>query len=186
MDRLEELVDRGWRPPVGRKVLIDEEMLLNIIDQMRICIPQEIKEATELLAQRDRLLAKAQEQARRIMAQAREEADRMLEEDAVRAQAGADAEAMLREARGHALRVIGGADRYAEEQLGGLERTVGDLQRVIQGGLKALAERRAQREAEKESVPEQPVGVQDGAGDPLDADGADLADESSDVESPDV
>jgi hypothetical protein len=91
---------------------------------------------------------------------------------------------MIREAREHATRVIGSADRYAEEQLEGLERTVGDLQRVIQRGLETLAERRAQRQAEEESVPEQPVAAADGEEDPPDADGADLADESSDAASP--
>ncbi len=152
MDRLEELVDRGWRPPVGRKVMVDEEMLLNIIDQMRISIPKEIEEATELQAQRDRLLARAQDQARRIIEQARDEAERMLDEDAVRTQARAEAEAMVTEAHEHATRVIAGADRYAEEQLRGLERTVADLAHVIQRGLETLAERRAQRQAGEETA----------------------------------
>lgn len=176
MDRLEELVDRGWRAPVGRKVLVDEEMLLNIIDQMRISIPKEIKEAAELQAQRDRFLAKAQEHARRIIVQAREEADRMLDEDAVRARARADAEAMVTEAREHATRVITGADRYAEEQLRDLERNVGDLQRVIQHGLETLAERRAQRQAEERIASEQ-HGAADGQEELPAADEADPVDE---------
>ena len=177
MDRLEELVDRGWRPPVGRKVLVDEEMLLNIIDQLRLCIPEEIKEAAELLAQRDRFLARAQEQARRIIVQARDEADRMLDEDAVRSQARADAEAMVKEAREHATRVVTGADRYAEEQLRGLERTVEDLQRVIQRGLETLSERRAQRQSEEQCASQQPEATEDDGEYLVAADQADAAEQ---------
>lgn len=167
VDRLEELVEHGWRPPVGRKVLVDEEMILNIIDQMRISIPQEIKAAAELQAQRDRVLARAQEEARRIIAQARDEVERMLDEDAVRAQARAEAEAMLREAYEHATRVTTGADRYAEEQLRGLERTVAELERVIQRGIETLVERRAQLEAEEDAAASQDEAPADADQEPM-------------------
>jgi len=182
VDRLEELVDRGWRPPVGRKVLVDEEALLNIIDQMRICIPKEIKEAAELQAQRDRYLAKAQELARRIIAQARDEAQRMLDEDEVRAQARADAESMVQQARDHALHTIAGADRYAEEQLRGLEQTTMDLQRVVQRGLEALAERRARREAEERAASEEPAPVDAMPSDDAEEDAAEVLEAWVDAE----
>lgn len=179
---MEELVDRGWRPPVGRKVMVDEEMLLNIIDQLRISVPREIREAADLLAQRDRLLAKAQEDARRTILQAREEADRMLDEDAVRAQARSEAEEMLREAREHAARVTAGADSYAEEQLRSLERTVSALGRVIQRGIETLAERRAQRQAEEDATEQQPDAVEAEAEEPAALVPVDEADAAPDDE----
>ena len=177
VDRLEELAEQGWRPPMGHKVLVDEEMLLNIIDQMRISIPKEIQEAAELLAQRDHFLAMAQEQARRMIVQAREEVERMLNEDAVRAQAQADAETMLTEAREYATRVIAEADRYAEEQLVGLKHTVDELQRVIEGGLETLAQRRALREAEEREALERLEAERRGGEEPASADVSEVEDE---------
>ncbi|HHX44161.1 MAG TPA: ATP synthase F0 subunit B [Chloroflexi bacterium] len=163
MDRLEDLVERGWRSPVGRKVLVDEEMLLNIIDQMRISIPKEIQEAAEVQAERDRVLARAQEEARRIILQARDEAERMLDEDAVRSWARAEAEAMLSAAYEQAAQVTVGADAYAEEQLRELERTVSELARVIQRGIETLAARRAEREAAEEAAARQAAARDEGS-----------------------
>ncbi len=165
---------------MGRKVLVDEEMLLNIIDQMRISIPKEIQEAAELHAQRDRFLAMAQEQARRIIVQAREQADRMLDEDVVRAQAQADAEAMVTAAREYAAGVVAGADRYAQEQLAGLKRTVDELQRVIEAGLDTLAERRAQREAEERAALAQGEATDGAVSESTDPDAADAVAEPAD------
>jgi hypothetical protein len=36
---------------------------MDIIDQMRISIPEEIKKAQQIIAQKDRILAQAQEEA---------------------------------------------------------------------------------------------------------------------------
>jgi hypothetical protein len=51
--------------PFTHSVMVNEERMLDIIDQMRVSIPEEIKKAQQLLAQRDRILAQAQEEADR-------------------------------------------------------------------------------------------------------------------------
>jgi len=143
IDRLEELVDRGWHLPLSNKVAIDEEAFLNIIDQMRISIPQEIKQAREVQLEKDRYVAQAHEEARQIIAQAREDAARLLDEHELRKAAQEQAEAILRKARREAARIRAGADEYAETKLRELGQRVSQLQRVIQNGLSALEERRA-------------------------------------------
>jgi cell division septum initiation protein DivIVA len=63
--------------------MVNEERMLDIIDQMRVSIPEEIKKAQQLLAQRDRILAQAQEEADRTLALAREKSEQMLERDGI-------------------------------------------------------------------------------------------------------
>ena len=63
IDRLEELLDRGTRVPMTTRVVIDENEYLRLIDQMRISVPQEIKNARQVEAEREARLATAQEQA---------------------------------------------------------------------------------------------------------------------------
>ncbi|MCK7481578.1 MAG: hypothetical protein M0C28_33665 [Candidatus Moduliflexus flocculans] len=55
--------------------MVDEDRMLDIIDQMRIAIPEEVKKAQQLLGQRDRVLAQAQEEANRTLELARQKAD---------------------------------------------------------------------------------------------------------------
>lgn len=58
VDRLEDLIDEGRHVPFSKFTLIDEERALEIIDQMRISVPDQIEKASRLINQRDRLLAR--------------------------------------------------------------------------------------------------------------------------------
>jgi len=132
-------------------VAIDEDAFLNIVDQMRITIPQEIKQAQEVQLEKDEYIAKAHEEARRIIAQAREDAAKQLDEHELKAVAQAQAEEIIEQAHKDIARIRAGADEYAEARLKELGRSVGQLQRVIQNGLAALETRRAEL---KEEVPQ--------------------------------
>ena len=67
VDRLEDLIDEGRHIPLSKYTMIDEERALEIIDQMRISIPEEIEKATRIIQQRDRLMAQANEEAARMV-----------------------------------------------------------------------------------------------------------------------
>ena len=128
---------------------IDEDMFLNIIDQMRITIPQEIKRAREVQQERDKYVAQAHEEARNIIAQAREEAVRQLEEHRLRKEAEAEAQKIITRAQYEALRIRSGADEFAEAKLQELGEQVAKLQAVIENGLGALKSRRVQEVREE-------------------------------------
>ena len=151
IDRLEELLDRGWHVPLTNMVAIDEDAFLNIVDQMRITIPQEIKNAREVGLERDKYVAQANEEARRIIAQAREDAAKLLDEHELRAVAEKRAEELLKQARRDAARIRAGADEYTEQQLRELGQHVGELQRVIRNGLSVVEQRRAKPHNEEDA-----------------------------------
>ena len=54
---------------------MDEDRMLDLVDQMRVSIPEEVKKAQQILAQRDRILAQSQEEANRTVSLAREKSD---------------------------------------------------------------------------------------------------------------
>jgi len=141
LTRLEELLDRGWRLPLGNRVAVDEDMFYSIVEQMWISIPPEVKQAGEVQRERDRYIAQAHEEARRIIAQAREDAAKQLDEHELRNTALAQAEAILGSTKQEAARIRSGADEYAEARLRELGAYVNDLQEVIRKGLEALAHR---------------------------------------------
>jgi hypothetical protein len=47
IDRLEELLNQSRPFPFTHNVMIDEDRMLDIIDQMRVAIPEEIKKAQQ-------------------------------------------------------------------------------------------------------------------------------------------
>src|SRR5574342_417005 len=83
VDRLEEIFNAGTSIPLSHKLMVDEDRVLEIIDQMRVSIPEEVKKAQQVLAQRDRLLAQAQEEAQRTVQLAKEKGDQLVERDTI-------------------------------------------------------------------------------------------------------
>ena len=63
VDRLEELFNEARSLPFTRSVIVDEDRMLELIDQLRITIPEEVKKAQQLLAEKERILAQARDEA---------------------------------------------------------------------------------------------------------------------------
>jgi len=144
VDRLEELVERGWRLPLSGKVIIDEDTFLNIADQMRVAVPQEIKLAREIRKERDKYVKRAVDEANRIVAEATETATRHLESHELRRRAEADAENVVNAARQEAARIRAGAEQYAEEKLSELGEQLSRMQEIVSKGVETLRRRRAE------------------------------------------
>jgi len=52
VDRLEELFNNSKPIPLSHSVVVDEGQFMDIIDQMRISIPDDIKKAQQIIAQK--------------------------------------------------------------------------------------------------------------------------------------
>jgi cell division septum initiation protein DivIVA len=137
----------------GKRVAIDEHQFLDLIDQMRITIPAEIKQAREIQEERDHYVAQAQEEARQMLAQARDEATRLLDDHKLRLVAEGQAETIKKRAESDARRVREGADEYAETRLRDMHETLAELLKVVQNGLDELSRRRADQRAAEAAPP---------------------------------
>ena len=165
VDRLEELIEQGRRWPLSNGVLVDREAMLNILDQMRISVPREIRRSQELETEREKYVARAQQDARAILEQAREDAARLLDEQEIKRQAEINARRILERARREARETRVGADAYAAQVLGELDRHVQQVARTIRNGLRALHGLREEGEAESqaEATPAQEDGQEQSA-----------------------
>jgi hypothetical protein len=56
LDSLEELVSIGKRFPFSGKVMVDENEFLTLVDQLRIAVPNEIKQATRVIRERQLII----------------------------------------------------------------------------------------------------------------------------------
>jgi hypothetical protein len=128
IDRLEELFNESRPIPFTHNVIVDEDKMLDLIDQMRVAIPEEMKKAQQLLAQRDRILAQAQEEASRTISLAREKSDQLIERDSLVQSAQARAEQLAERIREDAEITRREADNYVIETLTSLEM---ELERYI-------------------------------------------------------
>lgn len=135
VDRLEGLARNAKRTPFSSKLAIDEQALVNLIDQMRLSIPDQIQEAEALLQQRDSVLARAQDEATRML----QEAKIRIEEERVRQAAEQEAEIIREEARDRALAFEEAARQYAMDTLRDLAQRLESVHSIVQNGLDELA-----------------------------------------------
>ncbi len=138
VDRLEELLNQSRPLWLTHNVIVDEDRMLDIIDQMRVAIPDEVKKAQQLTAQRDRVLAQAQEEANRTISIAREKSEQLLERDAIVQAAKARADQIIAEARVSAEKTRRDADNYVVETLTRLEMELDRNLTQVRNGIRTL------------------------------------------------
>jgi hypothetical protein len=152
VDRLEDLIDEGRHVPFSKLTVIDEERALEIIDQMRISIPEEIEKASRVLAQRDRVLAQANEEAARAVQQARKKSEDLLDQE-VSVQAAHNRSAnIIEQARQEAEAIVAEADQYVLTELAKLEQQLMKTLTVVRNGIHEVKTTDAVP-AQPESVP---------------------------------
>ena len=142
VDRLEELFNESRSVPFTHSVIVDEDRMLDIIDQMRVSIPEEIKKAQQLLAQRDRILAQSQEEANRTLQLAREKSEQMVEKDGIVQAAHARSEQIIAQGRAEAEKQKRDADDYVLDTLQNLEAEMERILGQVRNGVRALQSER--------------------------------------------
>ncbi len=138
IDRLEELFNESRSFPFTHTVFVDEDRMLDIIDQMRVSIPEEVKKAQQILVQRDRILAQAQEEANRTLALAREKSEQLVDRDGIVQAAQARAEQIVAQARVEGEQTKREADDYVMETLTRLEMEMDRSLTQVRNGIRAL------------------------------------------------
>ena len=145
IDRLEELFNNSKAVPLTRNVMVDEDKMLDIIDQMRISIPEEVKKAQQFIAQKDRFLAQAQEEANRTVEIARQKAEDLVHRDMIVQEAQRRAEQIVAQARADADATRRDADDYVADALRHLQDELEKLTNQVRNGIRTMEEDQARR-----------------------------------------
>lgn len=124
IDQLEELVSLSKRVPMSRRVMVEEEDFLAIVDQLRVSLPNEIKQAQRVIKEREHIIGDAQDEATRIIQSARERAEDMVSQHEIMAEARQRGEEILRNAGEEQQRTRGELDVYTMNQLQLIEDAV--------------------------------------------------------------
>jgi cell division septum initiation protein DivIVA len=153
VDRLDNLLSESFRIPFSSNVVVHEHAFLDIIDQMRISIPEEVRQARRTEAERERVLAQAREEADRLMSMAREQINSLAEDDEIVQAAHARAVQIISETEEEAGKIQTDADQYVIDQLSTLEEQLLMLLTTVRNGLHQVQDMRKSSMA-PESSPE--------------------------------
>jgi hypothetical protein len=142
VERLESLIASGKPLPLTRNAIIDRDAALNLIDELRVAVPEEVRAAKRINSEGERIIEKAQEEADRIVARAQEQAAFLIEDRGLTEAAEAEGRRIVAAADEDAEGVRRGADDYAAGVLAALEAEVTRTLHSIERGIAMLDERR--------------------------------------------
>jgi hypothetical protein len=146
---LEALAASGKKLPLSRKSLVAPERILEMVDQLRVAVPQDVSEAEEVLRKREDLLNQSLGEARRIRTVAENEYRSLVDENELVKEAEKRAAKIIEEAQEKAQSILDIADRdaldrrssanqYAQDVLYRLEQEVASLLTTVRHGIQAI------------------------------------------------
>ena len=142
LEQLDEALDSGVKIP-GKRTVVSVENLRAVIDDIRLNIPSEIKQARGIVADRADIIANAKREADGIIRSAEERANAMVSEEEV-----------TKLARERATEIIANAQAKSRGMRKAAQEFVDDLMRRADEGITAnLAEIRKTRASLKSQAP---------------------------------
>ena len=124
--------------PFSTHVMLDEDEVMDLVDQLRFNLPEEIKQANWTVQEQQRLIAEAHAEAGRIMARANDRAESAVTDSEIARRAEARAAQSLADAQHKADTIIREAEAYALEQLVQLEAHLTRTLATVKRGVEAL------------------------------------------------
>ena len=131
LDRLEALLVESRPFLLTSNVIVDRERCFDLINQMRVSIPEEVKKAQRVHRDRDRVIAQANEEAERITALAHEQAAERVSGHEIIHQAEERAKTILERAQREADEVQSAADLYVRDVLKQLAKQLDELEEQL-------------------------------------------------------
>lgn len=127
LQEMEQHVTNASRIPLTGKVMVDGDMILEFIDKIYATLPDELKQAQQVLAQSDKLLENVEQQGKRILAEAREQAAYLVTQTEVHQEAQQIGREIVKRAEQEASDLQRGALLYADDILQQLEQNLEKL-----------------------------------------------------------
>jgi len=144
---VEYLIHHARHVPFASQVMVDEDGVMDLVDQLRFNLPDEIKQANWTVQEQQRIISEAHAEAARIMSKANERAEESVTDHEIVRRAERQATQAVRDAQSKSDQIIRDAEAYALEQLQQLEGHVSRTLATVKRGVEALQSSTAPAEA---------------------------------------
>lgn len=131
LEALEDLVEKSLSVPFSGKCLVDKEEILEIIKEVRLKLPDDIKQAKWVKEERQRILMEAQKEANTILKDAESKLASLIDEHEITKKAYEQANEIIGNAQKNAREIRLGTRDYADSVLNKVEEILKDTMEVI-------------------------------------------------------
>lgn len=138
LERIEDIIEESSKFPLSNKVMIDKEEILEVINEIRLKLPDEINRASWVAKERQRILNEAQSEADEIIEKIQEQQKYLIEENEITKQAQKYANKLVEEAERTANDMKIGAYSYSDEILSKLQEKIREINGIIEQNREVL------------------------------------------------
>ncbi|ABO50600.1 vacuolar-type H+-ATPase subunit H [Desulforamulus reducens MI-1] len=134
LNELEELIEESPKVPMTKRVMVDENKVLDYLDRIRTSLPEEVRQAKWLVKERDKVLSESKKEAQRMLEDVSREIEQRAEDHEIVKKAELLGQETIKRAEEVAAQIRHGARGYADEILQSLEGNLSKMLEEIQQG----------------------------------------------------
>jgi len=138
LDNLEELIENSKKVPLSGKCVIDQDEITDLIKEIRLKLPDELKQAKWVKEERDRILAEAQKEADDVVKEAENEIISKIDDHEITKKAYEQKNQIMSAANENSRQITQGAKEYADNILASLQKTLETTLKEIEQDRKEL------------------------------------------------
>ena len=138
LETLEECLERAKNIPFTQKGIVDKEEILDIIKEIRLKLPDELKQAKWVKEERGRILVEAQKEADGIVKEAENRIISMIDEHEITRKAYEQKAQIIETANEMSREISKGTKEYADNILEKIQVTLQEAMKTIENNRKEL------------------------------------------------
>lgn len=138
LESLEELLDSSKKVPFSSKVMVDREELEEILEDIRLKLPDELKQAKWVKEERQRIISDAQSESEKILKEAEAKIISMVDEHIITKEALKQKEEIIENANKVSNEISVGTRDYADAILEKVEDILKETMQVVHNNRREL------------------------------------------------
>ena len=138
LEKLEDVVENGLVIPLTGKTMVNKKEMIELLKEIRVMLPDEIKQAKWIKEERQRILVEAQNEADDIIKEAENRIISMIDEHEITKKAYEKKVEIIETANEMSREIKSGTEEYADNVLAGIEVALEDALKVIKNNRKEL------------------------------------------------
>lgn len=138
LENIEDILEKSKGVPFSNKVIVDKEEILEQISDLRLKLPEELKQAKWIKEERQRILVEAQKEADDIVKEAENRIISMIDEHEITKKAYEKKAEIIETANEMSREISKGTKDYADNVLNGIEVALQDALKIIQNNRNEL------------------------------------------------
>jgi len=139
LDELAGLIENAKSMPLSSSAIVQREELLEILNEARTALPDELGRARRILQDKDEVLSAARRESKELLDDARAQAAHIVQRTEIVRQARNQAERIVAEAEANGRRIQHEADDYVDRKLAAFEIVLDRTIRTVQAGRERLS-----------------------------------------------